>query len=204
MNKKFLYRSIFYVIGILFITLGISLTYKTPTLGSGAYDALNLGLSATFGHSVGFWIEFIGILFLLIEAVIRRGVPRFFALIPMFLEGTFIDFWMKVLEDITVDTLLAEAVVFALGVTLIGLGIAVYIQPNFAPAPVDLLMVSISERFKISIRMAKTILEATLLVLALFVGGPIGLGTILMTLTIGPIIQFFIKPSSTVYGRLIR
>jgi uncharacterized membrane protein YczE len=53
-------------------------------------------------------------------------------------------------------------------------------------------MMGVSKRLGVSLVVAKTIGELLALVLALIVKGPIGYGTIIVTIGIGPSIQLFV------------
>lgn len=201
---NFVYRSLFFFVGILIATLGIAVMYEAETLGVGAYDALNKGLSNSFGHSVGFWVNVNGMILIAIEAVIRRGVPRFLAIIPLLLVGICVDFWIVVLESVQPSPGIGELIAWLLGMLLMGLGVAIYLQPKFVPPPPELILMSVSGNFNLSIRMTKTIIEVIMLSLALLVDGPIGIGTIIITLSIGPTIQFFFSKANRLYSRVAK
>jgi uncharacterized membrane protein YczE len=53
-------------------------------------------------------------------------------------------------------------------------------------------MVGLHERFGLSIRASRTIIELTVLVLGWTLGGSVGVGTVLFALTIGPLVQVFL------------
>lgn len=203
-DKTFMKKSVFYVVGILFLTFGVSMTYEGQALGVGAFDALNMGLSEATGRSVGFWVNMCGLILLSIDAIIRRGMPNFLALIPMVMIGTLIDFWMiNVMPLFEASQTAGELFAIILGMTFIAFGLALYLQPKFAPAPIDVILVTVSETFKLSFGVAKTIIEGTILVFAFLVGGPIGIGTVIITLCIGPILQFFYPKVENLYNKVI-
>lgn len=83
-DSNFVKRTMYYMLGILILTLGIAVIYKAESLGVGSFNALHMGLSEAFGHSVGFWANVCGIGLLTADVIIRRGMPRFIAIIPMF------------------------------------------------------------------------------------------------------------------------
>jgi len=77
------------------------------------------------------------------------------------------------------------------GLLIVGAGSAIYIGSGLGAGPRDGLMLGLSER-GISIRLARTVIELTVLVTGIVLGGPIGLGTVAFALGIGPIVQMLL------------
>ncbi|WP_209124194.1 YitT family protein [Alkalihalobacillus sp. BA299] len=186
-------RSLSYVIGLFILAVGITFTIIS-NLGAGAWDALSVGLSARFGWTVGTWVILIGVILIIINALLAWARPEIHSLITVILLGYFIDFWLLIVfQDIRLTELPIQAAVLLLGVTIMGLGIATYLQADFAIIPIDRLMLNLKRLFRLRLMGAKTLAEIIALIAALFIGGPIGIGTIVVTLSIGPLIQVFFK-----------
>ncbi len=191
MQQVKLKRFMFYVIGLLVLTAGITLTIKSD-IGAGAWDALNVGLSETIGLTVGSWVIIVGIVLIIINALLMKAWPDFFALITIFVTGLLIDFWLiAIFDNWTIEGIFLAYTVFIVGMILIGLGIAIYMQAKFAVIPIDGLMLAIHHRTGLTIRTSKTIGELMALLAAVLLGGPIGIGTLFITFGIGPLVQFF-------------
>nr|WP_304215148.1 membrane protein [Fredinandcohnia onubensis] len=184
-------RIIFFCVGLFVLALGISLMIIAD-IGAGAWDALNVGLSESIGLTVGNWVIIVGICVMLLNAFLLKERPAYLSIGTIILIGFFIDFWLLVaLAGLDFDSLAVMVLVFLGGLVAASLGIAIYLQAKFPLSPLDNLMLAISKRFKLRFGISKTIGEATGLVLALLFGGPIGIGTLVVTFCIGPIIQFF-------------
>lgn len=184
-------RIIFFCVGLFILALGISLMIIAD-IGAGAWDALNVGLSESIGLTVGNWVMIVGIIVMLVNALLLKERPAFLAIGTIILIGFFIDFWLLVaLDEWNLEGWVVKTLVLLGGLVVASFGIAVYLQAKFPLSPLDNLMLAISKRFKLKVGIAKTIGEATGLVLALLFGGPIGIGTLIVTFGIGPIIQFF-------------
>lgn len=184
-------RFLFYVIGLFVLTAGITLTIKSD-IGAGAWDALNVGLSEKIGFTVGTWVILVGVILIIVNALLMKAWPDFFALITIIVTGLFIDFWLITLfSNWTITDVFFAYAVFIIGMIFIGLGIAIYLQAKFAVIPIDGLMLAIHHRTGLSIRTSKTAGELIALLAALLLGGPIGVGTIAITFGIGPLVQFF-------------
>lgn len=184
-------RFLFYVIGLFILTAGVTLTIKSD-IGAGAWDALNVGLSDTFGLTVGSWVIIVGIILIIINAFLMKAWPDFLALITIVVTGLFIDFWLiTVFENWQIQDVFVAYAVFVAGMILIALGIAIYLQAKFAVIPIDGLMLAIHSKTGLSIRTSKTVGELLALLAAVLFSGPIGVGTIIITFGIGPLVQFF-------------
>lgn len=184
-------RILFYIIGLLVTSLGVSLTI-IANLGAGAWDALNVGLSATVGFTVGTWVIIVGIILIIINALLMKSRPEYLAVIPIFLMGPFIDFWLLVaFPNWQPEGFVYQLLVLLLGLTCLSMGISIYLQAKFPLIPIDNLMVAIKSRLPINLGFAKTLGELTALLFAFLFKGPIGIGTIIVTFLIGPLIQLF-------------
>lgn len=197
-------RVIFYLIGLFFMGLGVTLTIKA-NLGAGAWDALNVGLSSAIGLTVGSWVFIIGVLLIFINAFITKGKPKFLAVVTILLIGFFVDFWLLVVfNNMYLDGRFEQVISLLFGIFFIALGVSMYLQTKFPANPIDQLMISLHERFSLNFMVAKTIGEVVALCLAFIFQGPIGLGTIIITFLIGPIIQLFTKPVGARYDMLLK
>jgi uncharacterized protein len=188
----FIKRLLFWIVGLIIISLGASLTIKA-NMGTGAWDALNVGLSRITGLTIGSFVIIIGIILMFINALLMQKRPEYFALFTIFIIGSLIDFWMLVgLANFEPKVFTIKLITLLLGLLIIGCGVAIYLQPNFPLNPIDNFMMGVSQRLGVSLVVSKTIGELLALVLALLVKGPIGYGTIIVTIAIGPFIQLFV------------
>lgn len=75
------------------------------------------------------------------------------------------------------------------GIALVAAGSALYLGAHLGPGPRDGLMVAIAQRTGWPVGLARAVLELTVLVLGVALGGPVGVGTVLFALGIGPAVQ---------------
>jgi uncharacterized protein len=197
-------KILFYLIGLFLMGFGVTLTIKAD-LGAGAWDALNVGLSNVIGLTVGSWVIIIGVILIFINALIVRGKPKFLAVVTILLIGFSVDFWLiVVMNKVQLSTLVLQVISLISGIMLIAVGVAMYLQTKFPANPIDQLMISLHERFHLNFMIAKTIGEVTALILAFILQGPIGIGTIIITFLIGPMIQWLNKPMTKRYELLLK
>jgi len=185
---------LFYIIGLSFLALGISVMILAD-LGAGAWDAMYVGLSEHTGLSVGTWILLVGIFLILLNSLILKKMPEFLSVITILIIGSLIDFWLIVVfASFSPEDFALRVLMFIGAILIIALGISSYLQSNFARNPMDTLMMAIQYRTGRSLAFSKTVMEVTVLIIALLLGGPIGVGTFIVTFSIGPLIQLFIGP----------
>lgn len=189
--KPVLIRIMSYLGGLLILSFGITLTILAG-LGTGAWDALNVGLANRTVFSVGNWVIFIGVLLIILNALLSRSKPEVLSLVTVILMGYFIDFWLLIVfENSMFSGLALQIIVLLVGAAILAFGISIYLQAEFAVIPIDRFMFVLRDLLGVRVMVAKTIAELIALFAAFLAGGPIGLGTILVTFLIGPMIQWF-------------
>jgi uncharacterized membrane protein YczE len=91
------------------------------------------------------------------------------------------------------DQLVMRTFMVIAGVLVIALGSALYIGAGLGSGPRDGLMLGLSQSSiggrRISIRVARTTIELTVMIAGLFLGGSIGIGTLIFMFGIGPLVQ---------------
>lgn len=182
-----------YFIGILGLTLGITLTIQSQ-LGTSPFDALLVGLYRTFGFTIGSWEIVVGLSMVLLNAIALKARPELLALLTSLITGIGIDIWVLLLgEWLIPDHLLEQVLLLFLGILFSGIGIAIYLESNFAPNPMDRSMVILTDKTGWSFSRSRAIISIVLVIIAFFFNGAIGTGTLLNALTTGVIIQW-IRP----------
>jgi uncharacterized membrane protein YczE len=90
-----------------------------------------------------------------------------------------------------------QLVLLLVGIGVNGLATGLYIGAGLGPGPRDGLMTGLSTRTGASIRMVRTIIEFVVLVAGWALGGPLGFGTIVYAVAIGPLSQIAIARFAT-------
>ncbi|WP_397536961.1 YitT family protein [Rummeliibacillus pycnus] len=187
MKKADRWRWLFFFTGIMVIGLGIALTVKGQRFGVGSWDVLHIGLYNHFGLSIGAWSDIAGITIITISSIGLRQFPKIATFLNMIFIGVFIDFFNWLLPD--VHEISFQFMDFILGVILIAVGGGIYISANLGAGPRDSLMLLAVEKFHCSITLARTIMEIVVAFAGYLLGGPVGIGTIIMVFALGPIVQ---------------
>ena len=196
-------KYVFYVVGILILTLGISLTIQSK-LGTSPFDALLVGLSKNVGLTVGSWEIILALLLIGSNSLLARQRPEILGLVTAFITGIGIDMWLFLLHDIvSPDLWFSQAVCFTTGLVVVGLGTATYLQTNFAPIPVDRLTLIIKELTRKTVFFSRTLIYILFLMLAIIFNGPIGVGTLLTVCLGGYILHFFMPITGRILDNIL-
>ncbi|TMN21705.1 YczE/YyaS/YitT family protein [Lentibacillus cibarius] len=187
MRRDLVFRWLFFFIGLLVLGLGVALTIKGQRFGVGSWDVLHVGLFKQLGLSIGLWSIIMGILIVTASSIGLRELPKIGTFANLTSVGLFIDFFNWLIPD--PHTFLMQFIAFILGVILLAIGCGIYISADLGAGPRDTVMLLLSEKLNWSITFARTFMEIVVAVAGFLLGGPIGVGTVIITFALGPIIQ---------------
>lgn len=184
-------KYVFYVVGILILTLGISFTIQSD-LGTSPFDALLVGLSKKVGLTVGSWEIIIAFILIGCNSLLTRQRPEILGPVTAFITGFGIDMWLFILHSfVTPELWFSKVGYFGIGLIVIGLGTAIYLHTNIAPIPVDRSTLILQELMKTNLFVSRTAIYLVFLLMAFIFNGPIGIGTLLTVCFGGLILNFF-------------
>ncbi|MFQ3546269.1 YitT family protein [Halobacillus rhizosphaerae] len=191
--KRFYQRALYYSVGIVVLTLGIALTIHSH-LGTSPFDALLVGLYRTFGLTIGSWEIVVGLSMILFNSIADRRLPEIIALATSFMTGAGIDLWVYTTGSfIHPEGLASQLAYLLLGMIFAGLGIAINLQADFAPNPFDRTMLVVTKLTGWNVSISRAVISIILVIAAFLFGGAIGIGTLLITVFSGTIIQLFMR-----------
>lgn len=156
------------------------------SLGAAPWDVLHLGLTNHLPLSLGGALILTSVAVMLLWIPLRE-VPGLGTVSNAIVIGLAADATLAVLG--TVDGLVLRTVVMVAAVLLNGVATAAYIGAQLGRGPRDGLMTGLHRRTGLSIRLVRTSLEVTVVVIGLLLGGTAGLGTVVYALAIGPVTQ---------------
>lgn len=176
------------------ITMGFALSWLVLVdLGTDPCTSMNLAIANLLGMSIGNWQAlFNSILFLVVIAFGREYIG-FGMLANMFLVGYSLDFfswlWARVLPAGFFDSMAVRIIVLfpALGIFVVAA--AVYMDVELGTAPYDAMPLMFCKlQKKIPFRIVRMAYDFIIILVAVFFGAKIGIVTILMAFTLGPVI----------------
>ena len=158
-------------------------------LGVGPWDVLHQGLSELTGIPFGTVGILVGLPILVAWIPLRQRLGIGTLTNAVFV-GLIIDAVMWAFPEI--EHLGARWTLLVAGIVAIGAGSGAYIGAGLGPGPRDGLMTGLVERGWGSVRVVRTGIEVTVLVLGWVLGGTVGVGTVLLAVTIGPLVHLFL------------
>lgn len=177
------------ITGLAFFGFGITLFIRA-NLGLAPWDIFHKGLSEKLDVSIGLVIVGVGLLLLLLWIPLRQK-PGVGTVLNALEIGFVVNLTKPLIGE--PDQLVMRMLMVIAGVLVIALGSALYIGAGLGSGPRDGLMLGLSQRSiggrRISIRVARTTIELTVMIAGLFLGGSIGIGTLIFMFGIGPLVQ---------------
>ncbi|MFZ3580112.1 YczE/YyaS/YitT family protein [Virgibacillus sp. DJP39] len=195
-------RWLFFIIGLLFFSLGISITINVQHLGIHPWDVLNVGLFEKYGFTIGTWNIVCGIILLVISYILDKRYIKLGTFFNALLVGLFVDLflWLDFLPQAT--NLWTDILILLTGIVLMGFGGGTYNAAGVGSGPRDGFMLSISDKTGFPIRRVRIITETSVLVIGLILGGPVFIFTFLFTFIQSPLFQYFYMKISTLINYL--
>ncbi|WP_017382132.1 YczE/YyaS/YitT family protein [Paenisporosarcina sp. TG-14] len=176
------------MVGMMFLALGIALTIRGNILGIAPWDVFHVGLFMNFGLSIGMWSILSGLLLVLGTSLYSKRWPLIGTWLNMILVGLFTDVFLWILPAVSHPTV--QIVLFISGVGVMGLGVGMYIASNVGAGPRDSLMLILMEKTGWTVKRVRTLLEVVVAIFGWLLGGPVGVGTVIIALTLGYIVHY--------------
>lgn len=173
------------VIGLALFALGLRMIIDAE-VGLAPWDVFHQGLSEHTGIGIGWWIEIVGVVILLASWMLLRQRPGLGTIINALEIGLVVDLTAGRLP--TTGHIVLRVVLMLVGVIVVAAGSGRYLGAGLGAGPRDGLMMGLAER-GLSVRIARTSIEAVVLVIGIILGGSIGVGTVAFTLGIGPAVH---------------
>ncbi len=173
---------LFLCFGLTLFGLGEGLLIVSLT-GASPWTVLAQGISLNVDFSIGTVTLFIslGVLFFWIFLSQKPGIGTFLnALIVAVMIDISIAF-VTTPESFIFQLLLAIFAVF-----IVGLGSGFYLVANLGPGPRDGLMTGIQRKTNYPIAAVRAFLEVTVVSIGWYLGGTVGIGTLLFAFGVGP------------------
>jgi uncharacterized membrane protein YczE len=151
-------------------------------IGNAPWTVFAQGLSLKTDLSIGLCTFLISVAVLLIWIPLRER-PGFGTISNIVLIATFIQVGINIFP--LQDSYLAGVVFTLAGISLVGIGSALYITCGLGPGPRDGAMTGIHKATGVRVGRVRLGIEVTVLGIGWLMGGTVGLGTLLFALLIG-------------------
>lgn len=198
-------RFILYVLGMIILALGLSLSTKLK-LGVSALMTLPFMISSSYNLNFGdiTLIYYIGII--LVEILIHIKNKKYQMIVNDMLQFVLSIFFTRVLNIFGNvlpnfnNEIYMRILIYFVSILLVGIGASIVIDTKLVPNPADGLVATLSETLKKNMGNMKNICDITVVIITILISLiinkkilGIGIGTILSMLFIGRVIYFFNK-----------
>lgn len=169
------------VFGLAIFGLGDGMIIQSG-LGNAPWSVLAQGISLKSGLSIGTSTLIIGALVLSLWIPLKER-PGFGTLANILIISLFIEVGTKIFP--LQEGILTGLIFTFLGITLVGIGSALYITCGLGPGPRDGAMTGLHQRTGVRVGRVRLGLEVVVSIAGAALGGTLGLGTLLFALFIG-------------------
>jgi uncharacterized membrane protein YczE len=175
------------IVGLYLFGLGIAFQIRA-SLGLAPWDVFGQGLANITGLSFGLATVLASALILLLWIPLKQK-PGLGTIFNALLIGPFIDLSLRFVPSAADWGIFGQIGWYVLGMAIIALGTGIYIGARLGPGPRDGLMTGSVKKFGKPVWIVRTVLEGGATLIGLALGGPVGLGTLLFVIGIGPMVQ---------------
>jgi uncharacterized membrane protein YczE len=162
--------------------------FVRANLGMGPWDAFHQGLGFQTGLSIGTASIITGLFILLLWIPLKER-PGLGTIGNVLTIGPAMDVGLWLLPT-EVESYWLRGLMLLAGMACVGIGSALYLPAGLGAGPRDGLMLGLNRKTGWSIRLSRSLVEASALGIGILMGGKFGIGTIVFALGIGPVVQF--------------
>ena len=177
------------ILGLVLFGIGIAIMV-IANLGLSPWEVLHQGISRRTGIPIGTVGIITGVLVLLLWIPLRERIG-IGTLLNVLLIGLVVDASLWLLPS-SVDAMWLRWGLMAGGTIIIAFGSGLYIGAGLGPGPRDGLMTGLARR-GINVAVARVGIEVAVLVIGYFLGGTVGIGTVVFAFGVGPLVAIFLR-----------
>jgi uncharacterized membrane protein YczE len=167
--------------------LSIALTVNAD-LGLAPWGVFHQGMSRQFGITMGTAIQIAGLVIIVLDLLLNErigwGTVGNVYFIGLFLDLVQQSGWIPVYQ-----ALLPRFLMMMVGLFLMSLATYLYLSAQLGSGPRDGLMVALTKRIRVPVGVIRSTIELSALTAGYFMGGSVGWGTLIMSLSTGFFIQ---------------
>lgn len=208
---QFVIRVLIYCLGLLSLAFGVAFSVNS-NLGVSPVNSLPYVISRIVNVQMGTCVTAVFCFYILLQILIlgRKFNPvNLLQIVFSTIFGYFVDFAKMVLGDFTIPTYFGQLTMLAISIPLIAVGIALYMDAQLVPMPMEGLSSCLADKFGMSFPNMKTIVDCLVVGVGLvlcfvFLGKLDGLreGTIITAVVTGKVIALIKKPLSPILKKI--
>jgi len=173
---------LFLCFGLTLFGLGEGLLIVSA-MGNSPWTVLAEGVYLDVGFSIGLITIFISVLVLLFWFPLNQK-PGIGTILNALIIGLMIDLCITYVPS--PENYIFQLLLAVIAVLTVGLGGGIYLVANLGPGPRDGLMIGLQKKTNLPIATVRAFLEITVMSIGWYLGGTVGVGTLLFAFGIGP------------------
>ena len=187
LNLKPKFITLLYLIfGLILFGLGETLLI-TANAGVSPWTVLAQGISIRTGYSIGLTTFFVSLGVLCLWIPLRQK-PGIGTILNTIIVSVVMDVSLPFLP--APETIFLQTLQIISAVVIVGLGSGFYLIANLGPGSRDGLMTGLQRMTNKPISLIRVIIEISVVIVGWYLGGVVGIGTIVFALAIGPFVSF--------------
>ncbi|MEG1994644.1 MAG: DUF6198 family protein [Oscillospiraceae bacterium] len=192
--SNLLARTIVVIGGLVVVSIGVSILLCC-NLGTDPVTVFNDGLSSSINTTFGTAQIITSLFVLILVVIIKKSYINIATILSAFILGPMIDIASSVVSQFISNEipLLIRIGMCFVAVVILSVGVALYISPSLGIGATDIIPEILSELLHIQYRYVRVTVDIMFFVSGYFLGGVIGIGTVIAAVCTGPLIQLF-KP----------
>jgi len=179
------------MIGYFLYGLGIVLTVNANQ-GLAPWSVFHQGLANQLHITMGVATQVVGLVILVLDFIFGErlgwGTIGNVVFIGTFIDLIMLNNWIPIPESIVVSYGM-----MLIGLVVMALATYSYLSAQLGAGPRDGLMIAMTKRINLSVGWIRNMIEAVVLIAGFFMGGSVGLGTLVMAILFGRFIQLTFK-----------
>jgi len=176
---------LYLILGLILFGLGETLLI-TANAGVSPWTVLAQGISIRTGYSIGLTTFFVSLGVLCLWIPLRQK-PGIGTILNTIIVSVVMDVSLPFLP--APETILLQTLQIISAVVIVGLGSGFYLIANLGPGSRDGLMTGLQRITNKPISLIRAIIEISVVIVGWYLGGVVGIGTIVFALTIGPFVS---------------
>jgi hypothetical protein len=182
-NFKPKFSTLFFLcFGLSLFGLGEGLLIVSFT-GASPWSVLAQGISLNIDFSIGTITLFVSIGVLLLWIPFKQK-PGIGTILNALIIALMIDICINIVP--TPENYISQISLAVVAVLTVGLGGGIYLVANLGPGPRDGLMIGLQQKTNLPIAAVRAFLEISVVTAGWYLGGTVGIGTLLFAFGIGP------------------
>lgn len=193
-NVVFFNKLVLFFIGLAFIGLAVNLIVESR-LGGDSVTVLYMGISSMFSVAYGTSAYIYHITLIIVSVIVARKYVGLGTFMYSSVVGLFVYLFEYVFIFIGMypEGIMDRYAFFSAGQVLLAFGLAIVLSVKIGINGLDCIILVIQEKFSLSYRVLKVMVDLFITALGFAFGGLVGVGTVISVITLGWLIQYFIE-----------